>query len=319
MSEKRSMRYGIAEWYGHDIVSASQEVRRGFAEMAHSERTSGIKPSLPCPFLGSIKEGALCNKSGGVCSARPYSRDTSGGGIPESGLVTLCPNRFLEEGNLLRWVAEVMLGTSKGILAVKETPFLKRTGSTLEDDDQSKAGRIDWIFIDPDTMKSTNSKWCALETQSLYFSGHNMTDDFERYRSAGNLIFPTKTRRPDYRSGGPKRLSPQLTIKVPLLAKWGIKTAVLVDRYFFNEMSSLQEITYGDESDRLSEAELVWFVCEYSSSGALDRGTVHYASLDDSIKALNAAQPIARREFVQNLEATVTAPRNLNTKFFKLS
>lgn len=319
MVPNTSKRYGIAEWYGNDLVELSPLERVAFAEQAFAERSRIPVTSLPCPFASSLRPDSLCNKSGGVCSARPYVRGADGEGVPGKGIVTLCPSRFLQDGDLLKWVAEVMLGSSEGILAIKETPFLRRTGALLDSESESKAGRIDWIFVDPATLDSSSLRWCALETQSLYFSGHNMTDDFERYRSSGSIIFPSKNRRPDYRSGGPKRLSPQLAIKVPLLARWGIKSAVLVDRFFFNEMSLIQEIDYEGHDDKLAEAEVVWFVCDYSGEGKLARGTVHYSSLADSITALNAAQPIGKKDFVANLGKAVKNPRNENTKYFKLS
>jgi len=211
-----------------------------------------------------------------------------------------------------------MLGSSEGILAVRETPFLRRVGLSVAESDETRAGRIDWILVDPSTMESPQLRWCALETQSLYFSGLNMTADFEQYKTSYSLVYPSGSRRPDYRSGGPKRLSPQLAIKVPLLARWGIKSAVLVDRYFFNQMSDLNEISYGGEDDRLAEAELVWFVCDYSESGRLIPDGIHYSSLADSINALNAAQPIARNEFIANLERVISSPRHVDIKVFRL-
>ena len=312
-------RYGIAEWYGHDIMLLARDQRRAFAEQAYAERNRESPAVMPCPYLNSLRAGALCNKSGGVCSTRPYTVGEKGEGVPGDGMVTLCPNRFLEGAVLLKWVATVMLGSSDGILAVKETPFLRRTGVAVDAEEESRAGRIDWIFVDPATLNTQQLRWCALETQSLYFSGHNMTDDFQRYATSETLIYPTRGRRPDYRSGGPKRLSPQLAIKVPLLARWGIKSAVLVDRYFFNEMSELREITYGGDDDRLAEAEIVWFICDYSDDGQLLPGDVRYCSLADSITALNAAQPIALGQLVGYLGRTVAAPRNQHTNVFTLS
>ena len=314
-----SKRYGIAEWYGTDILKLTVRQRKAVAAQASAERARESQPVSPCPFLGSLKPGALCNKAGGVCSARPYTMGENNVGEPSTGVVTFCPNRFLEGAVLLKWVAEVMLGSSDGISAVKETPFLRRTGASLDADNESKAGRIDWILVDPTSLESGQPKWCALETQSLYFSGRNMTEDFNRYVTSETLIFPDEHRRPDYRSGGPKRLSPQLTIKVPLLARWNIKTAVLVDRYFFNEMSTLQEFTYEAEADRLANADVVWFVCDYSDDGHLLPDSVHYSTLGDSISALNAAEPIARNKFVEHFQRTLATARNQGTKVFKLS
>jgi hypothetical protein len=294
------------------------EQRQAFAQQAFDERNRQAGAVNECPHLGALRPGALCNKSGGVCSIRPYSADNPETESLADSMVTICPSRFLEDGRLLRWVAQTMLGSSADILAVKETPFLRRTGLAVDPDEGSRAGRIDWVLVDPSTIASSALRWCALEMQSLYFSGHNMTDDFDRYRTATDLVFPARSRRPDYRSGGPKRLAPQLSIKVPLLARWGIKTAVLVDRYFFAQMSEMPEIRYGDHDDRLAEAELVWFVSDFRD-GHLVEGEVHYASLADSITALNASEPMAKAEFIRNLSQVVANERNIGTKVFRLS
>jgi hypothetical protein len=67
-------------------------------------------------------------------------------------------------------------------------------------------------------------RWCALEFQAVYFSGKSMENDF---KAMGDWIgpgvpFPTVQRRPDFRSSGPKRLMPQLQIKVPTVTRSGL-------------------------------------------------------------------------------------------------
>src|SRR5262249_29127554 len=60
-------------------------------------------------------------------------------------------------------------------------------------------------------------RWCALEIQAVYFSGKSMGREFAAIAQHEGLAipFPAAHRRPDYRSSGPKRLMPQLQIKVP--------------------------------------------------------------------------------------------------------
>ena len=52
--------------------------------------------------------------------------------------------------------------------------------------------------------------------QAVYFSGKSMENDFVQMRTwtGPGLLFPQVQRRPDFRSSGPKRLMPQLQIKV---------------------------------------------------------------------------------------------------------
>src|SRR5690606_28139709 len=76
-------------------------------------------------------------------------------------------------------------------------------------DEGKKAGRIDWLLMDSATIGDADPKWCALETQAVYFSGDNMGAEFSAYLNAPrSVIFPVGFRRPDYRSSGPKRLAP---------------------------------------------------------------------------------------------------------------
>jgi len=95
-------------------------------------------------------------------------------------------------------------------------------------------GTFDNLLVVPNTEPL---QWCAIEKQAVYFSGDRMNRDFEgvlSYRGRG-IPFPAGKRRPDYRSSGPKRLMPQLQMKVPWFRRWGKKMAVVVDVDFFQE------------------------------------------------------------------------------------
>src|SRR5436190_19309408 len=90
-----------------------------------------------------------------------------------------------------------------------------------------------------------------------------MAFDFEAIRNSATtgLPFPTKTRRPDYRSSGPKRLMPQLQIKVPSLRRWGKKMAVVVDESFFRALGKM------DAVPEPSNADIAWFIVELVPGG----------------------------------------------------
>jgi hypothetical protein len=258
MAKKTSngKRYGIHEWFGKDVslMSAAERKRAAVNALAPT------LPDVPCPHMSVLRTAFICSKKGGVCSIRQYERSDDGavpsaGGLP----VTVCPQRLMQGGALLRWAGEVLLGTSHPI-AIKEIPFLARVGVTGEGDakqGERKAGRIDWVLVHPDIGEPL--KWCAVETQAVYFSGKAMNSEFESLASAsGNAMpFPTEVRRPDYRSSGPKRLAPQLQVKVPELRAWGAKTAVIVDEYFFSEMSDLPQVRGDHAKDQLSNAEVI--------------------------------------------------------------
>ena len=182
-------RYGIAELYGKSLVDLSAEEIRWLAS---------AKPKTQnCPF-----RGAVCNKNGGVCSFRIYrSAGTHAEPVDET-LVTLCPQRFREDGAIFKWVGKELLGCEDPFVA-REVSFLLGN-SYLPDDDPEAVGQIDMVLIDP---SKPELHWCALEIQAVYFSGKGMPSQFailQEWLGPG-VPFPDKTRRPDFRSSGPKR------------------------------------------------------------------------------------------------------------------
>lgn len=329
-------RYGIAEWFGKDIATLSPEERQAFGRLAVRQSETAVRnlSDAPlCPFLSTLLPGARCNKKGGVCSIRKYAPGpgNTGTAVDGDGIVTVCPSRFIQEvaegKSLFAWISEKMLDIANPII-VKETPFLRKVSDTGhpigaeedEDGEEKKAGRIDWIVVNPASMNAAELEWAAVETQALYFSGGKMLVEFNAYAAAPSpLLFPIGKRRPDYRSSGPKRLSPQLDVKVPVLGAWGKKVAVVIDRFFFENMNRLDEVYIrGDERARRDNASIVWFVVEYDGNLRLRPYAVHYTTLDSSRKALNATEPLAKADFTNNLKAVIDSPQRAN-KVFKAS
>ncbi len=315
----RTDRYGIAEWFGTDPANLDKRERSNL--YLHSQK--GHASRLPCPFQQALTPGAQCSKAGGVCSIRKYEELPSGSARTiDDEVATVCPNRFLGQADLLRWAGEVLLQTSHPIV-VKEVPFLAKAGASGagakgEDSDSGRAtGRIDWVLVHPDI--SSPLRWCAFETQAVYFSGKAMESEFKSWKDAPSRSspFPNEIRRPDYRSSGPKRLAPQLRVKVPELRNWHAKTCVLVDRYFFNQMGQLQPVI-GSGDDKLANCEVVWLVADYSSRSQMIRGEAIYARLDDSIAALNATESIGKVRFEQSLIDDINDKSRLGKKVFKL-
>lgn len=352
MPRKPAARYGIAEWYGHDITTLTDAQRRSLGDIALKQAQNEAPESVPaCRFLSDMGTPSPCNKSGGLCSMRPYDQGESlereitiqkkgqssviaiHAGLPQLATQpsTMCPLRFLEDREIFRWVGEIMLEVTNP-LVVKETPFLKRLagaddvikpsgGDDTEEEDKKRAGRIDWLLVDPASVDSGELKWCALETQGVYFSGTKMENEFSVYAQDGeHLLYPVGNRRPDYRSNGPKRLAPQLSVKVPVLRSWGTKVAVVVDRYFLGEMAKLESPfrTARTEKDKRDRAEVVWFVVEYDAQMKLKRHQVFYSDLDSSVKALNATEPIELSTFKEDLKALLKDPKRRGSKVYDL-
>ena len=281
----QSRRFGIGEWYGRSFLQLSATERRAFA-------TTNVKRA--CPFRVG---GGDCTKRGGVCSLRYYEEDDGfASPISGQGPRVLCPRRFEENDDIFEWVGETILGTPEPSIA-KEVGFLR------SEDKSSDVGRIDMVLAN-EVSDHGRLEWCALEIQAVYFSGAAMGDEFRAIREHANEQppFPSKTRRPDYRSSGPKRLMPQLQIKVPTLRRWGKKMAVVVDREFLNAMGAMEEV------EDLSNADIAWFTVDFEedeSNGRfrIVRDRVSFTTLERATEGLVAGMPVPLSEFESRLRA----------------
>lgn len=352
-AKTKAARYGIGEWFGKDLTAMSPDERERLGRLSYGQafdvkkmppekqssfwdREFGLE-FLPeamdvplCPSLSNIAPNSTCNKSGGVCSMRRYEHQPDDAATVLAGDFppTVCPLRFLEDGIVLRWVAEKMLGTRTPIV-VKETPFLRKVSAMGEGENEGeddanenkRAGRIDWILVDPSSVDADSLKWCALETQGVYFSGTKWDDEFKAYaKQPGKIHYPIGHRRPDYRSNGPKRLAPQLSVKVPVLRAWGTKVAVVVDEYFFNQMAELKPAfsKAKNDQDRLDNAEVIWFIVGYDQDMKMIPKSVHYSDLNKSVDALNATEPLERTLFQTSLKSMIKDATRAGTKIFTM-
>jgi hypothetical protein len=318
--KKKKQFYGIAEWYGRRYIGLSDQERK--------DLTTTKNTDVDCPFFLQVpalgpKSGNLhCNKKGGVCSLRNFHPPlTPTDDITFGPITATCPNRFLEEGVIVKHIGKVLLGTETPLFA-KEIAFLKRpkTGiageaeaaaeaeedeaeETEEDSGEEAAaaesgredvGRIDLVFVHPENSE----KWCAVEMQAVYFSGGAMSADMAAIRAySGNGIpMPGKARHPDFRSSGPKRLMPQLMIKVPTLRRWGKKMVVVIDRPFLDSMSTMTP------QDHISNCDIVWVVVRFDEEVEHGKATLVidqtiFTTLDDAVTALTSGTPTTLPDF----------------------
>jgi len=294
-------RFGIGEWFGRLVDGLSEAERGRLCEAARKKAGHA-----ECPFRPAEDDvPAVCNKEGGVCSLRFYEQTGQGGVVPASRfgalLDTTCPNRFLEGDVVVRWVGDTILGCNRPMI-VSEVGFLRGDGGAGKD-----VGRIDCVLIDPGR---SDLSWCALEYQAVYFSGDKMGPEYEAlasHRGAG-VPFPVGRHRPDYRSSGPKRLMPQLQIKVPTLRRWGKKMAVVVDRAFFGQLSKMEGVA------DISNADIAWFVVNYREERGrafLVPDFVHYTTLERAVDGLTAGLPLSLDEFEAGIRAKLPKSRRL--------
>lgn len=295
MSRKIQERFGIGEWYGRSFVELTPEERREYAALQFLKKKE--RPNQPCrPRMRGTDEFVPCTKKGGVCTLRQYRRDKETQAVTvasgsQGSLRTTCPYRFEETGAAFEWIGETLLGHTDP-LVVGEVGFLQPVSEEEQEKRTSYVGYIDNILIHPDAAPL---KWCALEVQSVYFSGTSMRSEFRMLRDADDTLpFPAGYRRPDYRSSGPKRLMPQLQIKIPSLRRWGKKMAVLIDEGFYHALGKMDEVKH------VSNCDIAWFVVRYDESGKEARlrpGFVQFTTLERAVEGLTAGAPVSQQDF----------------------
>lgn len=301
-SKNLTPRFGIGEWFGNCVTQMNGEERKKLADEVLKPKKERV--AQLCPFQ-MRKPGAVCSKDGGVCSLRLYSyqehpENGRATGVPVDGnqgeLRATCPYRFHDEIDVFKWVGETLLGDPDPLL-VGEVGFLE-AGASTDSDGGDDVGRIDMVLVSSKTSKEAPMHWAALEIQAVYFSGNSMRGEFEAFSdpSVDWVTFPAGKRRPDYRSSGPKRLMPQLQIKVPTLRRWGKKMAVVVDRAFFDSIGAMDNVA------DISNADIAWFVVRFEEVQGekrtrIVRDEVRFTTLERSVEGLTGGTPVALPTF----------------------
>ncbi len=288
-------KFGIGEWYGRNFLQLTSEERGEFSRISE-----GLHKTMVCPFRSRPGAEKPCSKSGGVCSIRQYEELDGNSALVEGqdgSLRATCPNRFQEQKTIYDWVAREVLNSSQ-YRAIGEVGFLKSEKGNRE------VGRIDSVLLLPGT---TPLQWCALEIQAVYFSGKKMSLEFEAItRASGAPVFPTISRRPDYRSSSAKRLMPQLQTKVPTLRRWGKKMAIVVDSGFFESLGKMDDVS-------ISNGDLAWFVVNFEDTmgdAVLKPAFVRFTTLEKAVEGLTAGSALTLPEFEARIVEKASKMKN---------
>jgi len=304
-------RFGIGEWFGNRLSELTAIERQHFgAEQAKKKKD---RDPQPCPFKSST-DAARCNKPGGVCSLQLYTyitHEATGRAAaepvtgPQGGLRATCPYRFHENLDVFRWVGAQLLGDDNPRL-VGEVGFLE-AGATTDSEGGDDVGRFDMILVSNKTRPGAPMEWCAVEIQAVYFSGDAMIGEFAAYADTNVdwIVFPAGRRRPDYRSSGPKRLMPQLQIKIPTLRRWGKKMAVVVDRAFFDSIGEMDRVA------DISNADIAWFIVHFDEQPGQKRSRmvlddVRFTTLERSVEGLTGGKPVPKHEFEKRIASRLS-------------
>jgi hypothetical protein len=163
--------------------------------------------------------------------------------------VITCPIRFREDWLIAEDAASFFFGD--------DVAWSSLTEVRLNDANGKSAGNIDIVLVAYDD-KGKISDFGALEIQAVYISG-NVRDPFEHYiknpKVHAGMDWTTQSNypRPDYLSSSRKRLAPQLMFKGGILHYWRKKTAVALDKSFFETLPPLKSVNK-------SKADIAWFV-----------------------------------------------------------
>lgn len=335
-------RFHIAEWYGRPFMDLSTVDRVRLAQHrvgAHTMKKADVKRLIAlqekaalgtlsereqtrldvltamidrqrsgeqvCPFRTDIAH-PTCTKPGGVCSLRLYT-DDAGPFRPvegDRGMVrALCPYRFHQDNTAFRHIGARLLGDPTPVQA-GEVGFLESTGN-LDSAAGEDVGRIDMILVANNTPPGGEMKWTAVEVQAVYFSGREMAIEFRDIEERqGVAAMPVEGRRPDYRSSGPKRLMPQLQIKVPTLRRWGKKMAIVVDKAFFLSMGEMKRV------EHLSNCDVVWFLADFTQAPGdpllhLEIVDEFGTTLESAIEGLTGGEAVSLEQFEERIRGKV--------------
>jgi len=234
MQKSGKMTHPLAEVFGYAITESSDVAKR--------YRTRRL-----CPFNNKVPN---CTKDKaknplGVCSI-----------FHENKPVITCPIRFRQDWIITDHAADFFFHRDMKWTTLTEVRLNDYYGKT--------AGNIDVILVSYDE-KGKVCDFGALEIQAVYISG-NVRSPFEYFMEspkqrasmdwAGEPNYP----RPDYLSSSRKRLAPQLLFKGGILNTWKKKTAVALNRSFFNTLPRLQPVDP-------NKADMVWLLYDLVPHG----------------------------------------------------
>lgn len=243
-----------------------------------------------CPFGNKVPNCTKdkANNPLGVCSV-----------FDGEDVVITCPIRFREQ-----WlIAE----DAASFFFPKGTKWTTLTEVRLKDKQGNSAGNIDVVLCSYDDRGKVTD-FGALEVQAVYISG-NVRNPFEYYMEAPEkrikMDWSTHPNypRPDYLSSSRKRLAPQLIFKGGILKAWGKKTAVALNRGFFNTLPTLQEV-------KPAAADIAWFVYdlvkdEKSKVFTLKRWKTVYTKFNESLEKITRSEPGDMKDFFEAIQTKV--------------
>jgi hypothetical protein len=282
MKKDSETKHPLAEIFGFSAADMSASANR--------HRTKRL-----CPFNNKVPN---CTKDKaqnplGVCSV-----------FHEGEVVITCPIRFRQGWLIADDAADFFFPPNATWTTLTEV--------RLKDANGGSAGNIDIVLCAYDKAGKVYD-FGALEVQAVYISG-NVRNPFEHYiespakRYGMDWTDEENYPRPDYLSSSRKRLAPQLIFKGGIINAWGKKTAVALNKGFFNTLPKLPVVPK-------EKADIAWMIYDLkqpTTAGAktelsLDRIAYTKRPTAPANEDLRAGEPLERfeRRLVCELDAVV--------------
>lgn len=278
----------------------------GYLITDQSVRAERYRSNRLCPFNNKVPN---CTKDKaknplGVCSI-----------FFENKPVITCPIRFRED-----WL---ITGDAATFFFDEGTKWSSLTEVRLNDSNDKSAGNIDVVLVAYD-IDGRIRDFGALEIQAVYISG-NVRDPFEYYmknpkgHTSMDWSGQPNCPRPDYLSSSRKRLAPQLLFKGGILHSWQKRTAVALNKSFFDTLPPMKQTSR-------SNAEVAWLIYDLECINENGRDRYKLKKIDEVFTEFKPAlfsitTPLPGRvdEFVKLLQEKLdeqleTPPINKNIK-----
>jgi Restriction endonuclease NotI len=232
----------------------------GFPSTDMSANANRHRTKRLCPFNNKVPN---CTKDKaqdplGVCSV-----------FQGDAIVITCPIRFRQSWLIADDAADFFFPANATWTTLAEV--------RLKDADGGSAGNIDIVLCAYDKTGKVYD-FGALEVQAVYISG-NVRNPFEHYMEApakrGGMDWTTEENypRPDFLSSSRKRLAPQLIFKGGIINAWNKKSAVALDKSFFDTLPKLPEVPK-------AEADIAWLIYDLKPQ---EKVGAHYEFVLDRI------------------------------------
>lgn len=265
----------------------------GFTTTDFSSNAKRHRDKRLCPYNNKIPN---CTKDKaqdplGVCSV-----------FHNGDVVITCPIRFRQNWLIADDAADFFFGEGAKWTTLTEV--------RLKDADGGSAGNIDVVLCAYDKAGKVYD-FGALEVQAVYISG-NVRNPFESYmkdpKSNQNMDWTNEVNypRPDYLSSSRKRLAPQLIFKGGILNAWGKKSAVALNKGFFETLPHLQEV-------KKEKADIVWLIYDVKppmqegQHYELFRERIVYTKFDSALSQITKPRVGKVEDFLRQIQSKVDA------------